>query len=76
MQKVKIQLKQISDITEFVKETSKIECDLDLNSGRYLIDAKSLMGIFTLGLDKQIDLIIHSDDEELKYKFDKWKVVQ
>lgn len=75
MQQIKIKFNEFDDVTKFLKEVSKLECDADLSSGRHLIDAKSLMGIFALNLSKPVDLIIHSDDEELKYKFMKWKVI-
>ena len=41
---------------------SHLECDVDIVSGRYVIDAKSIMGIFSLDLSKAIDLNIHDDD--------------
>lgn len=75
MQQIKIQFKDAKDVSRFVNEVSKLECDVDLSSGRYLIDAKSLVGILALGIDKTLDLIIHSNDEELKYRFNEWKVI-
>ena len=41
---------------------TKFDYDFDLVSGRYVIDAKSIMGIFSLDLSKPIDLNIHADD--------------
>ncbi len=75
MQQIKIQFKEIKDITDFVNEVSKLECDADLSSGRYLVSAKSIMGIFALDISKPIYLILHSDDTELKHKFNKWRVI-
>ena len=46
-------------------EISKFDCDFDLVSGRYVIDAKSIMGIFSLDLSKPIDLNIHADGGNL-----------
>ena len=48
-------------------KTAKISlnCDFDLVSGRYVIDAKSIMGIFSLDLSKPIDLNIHADGAAL-----------
>ena len=46
-------------------EISKFDCDFDLVSGRYVIDAKSIMGIFSLDLSKPIDLNIHADGSAL-----------
>jgi phosphotransferase system HPr-like phosphotransfer protein len=45
-----------------VNDITKFESDFDLVSGRYVIDAKSIMGIFSLDLSKPIDLNIHADE--------------
>lgn len=55
----------IDKVKSFVNVTTKLEADLDFVSGRYVIDAKSLMGIFTLELKKPIDLNINAKDEKL-----------
>ena len=57
-----IMLDSISDVKEFVTTVSKYDFDIDLESGRYAIDAKSIMGIFSLDLSKKIKLVVHSDD--------------
>lgn len=62
MKTVKISLNSIDKVKAFVNEISKFDCDFDLVSGRYVIDAKSIMGIFSLDLTKPIDLNIHSED--------------
>ncbi len=49
----------------FVNEISTFDCDFDLVSGRYVIDARSIMGIFSLDLSKPIDLNIHADGAAL-----------
>ena len=49
-------------IKSFVNDITKFDYDFDLVSGRYVIDAKSIMGIFSLDLSKPIDLNIHADD--------------
>ena len=59
MKTVKISLNSIDKVKAFVNEISKFDCDFD--SGRYVIDAKSIMGIFSLDLSKPIDLNIHAD---------------
>ena len=61
MKTVKISLNSIDKVKAFVNEISKFDCDFDLVSGRYVIDAKSIMGIFSLDLSKPIDLNIHAD---------------
>ena len=61
MKTLKISLNSIDKVKAFVNEISKFDCDFDLVSGRYVIDAKSIMGIFSLDLSKPIDLNIHAD---------------
>ena len=62
MKTVKISLNSIDKVKAFVNDVTKFDSDFDLVSGRYVIDAKSIMGIFSLDLAKVIDLNIHSDE--------------
>ena len=62
MTSVKISLNSIEKVKSFVNDIAKFDSDFDLVSGRYVIDAKSIMGIFSLDLSKPIDLNIHADD--------------
>ena len=62
MKREKIMLKTISDVKAFVNSVAKYDFDVDLLSGRYAVDAKSIMGIFSLDLSKELTLNIHSDD--------------
>lgn len=62
MKTVKISLNSIDKVKAFVNDVTKFDADFDLVSGRYVIDAKSIMGIFSLDLSKPIDLNIHSED--------------
>ncbi len=62
MKTVEISLNSIEKVKTFVNEIAKFDTDFDLVSGRYVIDAKSIMGIFSLDLSKPINLNIHSDD--------------
>ena len=62
MKTVRISLNSIDKVKSFVNELVKFtDVDFDLVSGRYVIDAKSIMGIFSLDLSKPIDLNIHAD---------------
>lgn len=61
MKTVKISLNSIDKVKSFVNEVTKYDAEFDLVSGRYVIDAKSIMGIFSLDLSKPIDLNIHSE---------------
>ena len=62
MNSVQISLNSIEKVKSFVNDISRFEADFDLVSGRYVIDAKSIMGIFSLDLSKPITLNIHADD--------------
>ncbi len=66
MKTVQISLNSIDKVKSFVNDISKFDFDLDLVSGRYVIDAKSIMGIFSLDLSKPIDLNIHTDGADLE----------
>ncbi len=59
---VKISLNSIDKVKNFVNDISGINAEFDLVSGRYVIDAKSIMGIFSLDISKPIDLNIHTED--------------
>ena len=65
MREVKICLGTIERVKDFVNAVTRLDCDVDIVSGRYVIDAKSIMGIFSLDLSKSIDLNIHADDSEI-----------
>jgi phosphotransferase system HPr-like phosphotransfer protein len=62
MKTVQISLNSIDKVKSFVNDITKFENDFDLVSGRYVIDAKSIMGIFSLDLSKPIDLNIHAEE--------------
>ena len=57
-----ISLNSIDKVKSFVNTIGKFDSDFDLISGRYVIDAKSIMGIFSLDLSKPIELSIHAED--------------
>lgn len=62
MKTVQISLNSIDKVKAFVNDITKFDYDFDLVSGRYVIDAKSIMGIFSLDLSKPIDLNIHVEE--------------
>ena len=76
MKTVKISLNSIDKVKAFVNEVTKYDAEFDLVSGRYVIDAKSIMGIFSLVLSKPIDLNIHSENniDEILAKLDEFIV--
>ena len=63
MKTVRVCLDSIDKVKGFVNDISRFNTDFDLISGRYVIDAKSIMGIFSLDLSKPLELTIHESDE-------------
>ena len=68
MYETTIQLNAINDVKDFVNTVMMFDYDIDLVSGRYAIDAKSIMGIFSLDLSKPIKLQAHTEDPEALIK--------
>ncbi|MCM1165051.1 MAG: HPr family phosphocarrier protein [Lachnospiraceae bacterium] len=64
MKESKVMLNSIDDVKEFVAQVNRCVFDVDLLSGRYAVDAKSIMGIFSLDLTKALTLIIHDDSKK------------
>lgn len=62
MKTVSISLNSIDKVKSFVNDITKFDSDFDLISGRYVIDAKSIMGIFGLDLSKPLELNIHGEE--------------
>ena len=62
MKQVTISLNSIDKVKSFVNDVTKFDTDFDLISGRYVIDAKSIMGIFSLDLSNPINLNIHNEE--------------
>ena len=62
MKTAKVRLLTIKDVGNFVDAVRKYDAEIDLASGRYVVDATSIMGIFSLDLSKPIDLNIHAED--------------
>ncbi len=55
-------LKSIVDVKNFVNIVNEYDFDIDLEAGRYIIDAKSIMGIFSLDLSRPIKMHVYADD--------------
>ena len=74
MKTLNITLNSIEDVKSFVSIVSKYNYDIDLTSGRYVVDAKSIMGIFSLDLSSPIKVEIFSDEcEELLKELEPFK---
>lgn len=59
-----IKFKKIEDVQNFIKIVTACPCSVDLCSGRYIVDAKSIMGIYSLDLSEKINVVVHSGDAE------------
>ena len=64
MKEIMIRLSTIQDVNQFVKIVAGADQDIDLSSGRYVVDGKSIMGIFSLDLMNPIKMSIHGDNVE------------
>ena len=70
MKKCIIKLNSIDDVKEFCVFTNNCKFDVDVLSGRYAVDAKSIMGIFSLDLTKEVEIVVHANDDESEDFFD------
>lgn len=61
MKTYQIYLRSVVDVKNFVNITNRYDFDIDLESGRYIVDAKSIMGIFSLDLSKPLAMHVHTD---------------
>lgn len=64
MKAVKIKLSLAENVKTFVNIVSRYDFDIDLREGRHVVDAKSMMGIFSLNLAKPVTMEIYSDSCE------------
>lgn len=64
-----ILINTIERVKRFTQQVSSLDTDVDIVSGRYIVDAKSIMGVFSLDILKPLTVIIHSEDEEEINKF-------
>ena len=64
MKTTKITINSIMDVKEFVNIVSKCNYDVDIVSGRYVVDAKSIMGLFGLDLSKELTVQAHTDNAD------------
>lgn len=62
MKEFNVRIVTIEDVKKFVTMVMAFDYDIDLISGRYAIDAKSIMGIFSVDLSKDLKLVAHTDD--------------
>ena len=62
MKSVMIRLSLVENVNKFVNIVSRYPFEMDLRAGRHVVDAKSILGIFSLDLSRPITLEIYSDD--------------
>lgn len=67
--KITVNLNNIERAKRFVNVAIEFDSDIDILFGRYVIDAKSIMGVFSLNLLDKLIVEIHSDDETEIKKF-------
>ena len=73
MEAVTISLTQVNQVQKFVNVVSKVPYDVDMVSGRYTINAKSLLGIYSLDLNRPLQVVMYSDDcEALKKEMEEF----
>lgn len=65
MKSVRISLQMASQVKRFVALVQNYPFEIDLRSDRYVVDAKSILGIFSLDLSKPIDVEIHADEKDM-----------
>ena len=68
MQEINIKLSDMISIREFVKEVVLLDYDVDLVQGRYIVDAKSIMGIFALDITSPIKVVANTNDASAFFK--------
>lgn len=69
MVKLRIKLNTVNDVGLYVARCGEYENDIDYEYGKYTVDAKSFMGVFSVGFEHECETILYSDDEEIEKKF-------
>ena len=77
MKTVQIRLSLVENVNKFVNIVGRYPFDMDLRAGRHVVDAKSILGIFSLDLSRAITLEIYSDDcDDLLKEIQPFEVAQ
>ena len=64
-----IKLNSLEKVKHFVNEATTFECDVDVLYRRYILDAKSIMALFSADLTEPLKVVIHTDDYEELERF-------
>ena len=75
MQKTKIVLKDVQSVRNFVQKVILLDYEVDLIQGRYIVDAKSIMGIFALDTLSPIEVVAHTDNADVFFDMIKEYIV-
>ena len=65
-----IKLNEIEVLKQFVRDIRSLDCDVDVVRGKYVVDAKSILGLLSLSLSEPVTARINTDDEELIKQFE------
>lgn len=74
MEIMKIRLSEPEDVKEFVRAARKCEFDVDISYERAMVDGKSVLGIFALGLEKELTVCCHGKNLEFNQHIEKFMV--
>ena len=72
--KLRIKLENMEDAQEFVNIASKFDFDIDLKSGVVYLDAKSFLGVYSMGLKRDLEVICANQDENFRQMVSKFAV--
>ena len=62
MSEFQVSLASIQEVRQFVSIASRSPCEVDVCSGRYVVDGKSIMGLFSLDLSHPVTVRLHGGD--------------
>ncbi|NLF34673.1 MAG: HPr family phosphocarrier protein [Clostridiales bacterium] len=63
-----ILLSSVADVKDFVDTISRFRCEVDVLAGRYVVNAKSIMGLFSIDLSQPVTVAVHDDAEAAALK--------
>lgn len=64
-----IRLNSVNEIVLFTQKCSEFDCDIDYQVGRYIIDAKSMMGVLSTRVEKTVTVVINTDEQNVIKEF-------
>ena len=65
-----IKLNEIEMLKQFVNDMRSLDCDVDIIKGRYIVDAKSILGLLSISLNEPVTARVNTDDEEVIKTFE------